>query len=75
MVITISALVYYGLTVESCKPESISATILTKAADPFGRLISYILVGEEIDRFENDQEAYVDLKSLDATVNIQMLNE
>ena len=61
-----------GLKVQSCNPTSIPAIILTQAADPFGRPISYILIGQE-ERFEDNASVSVDNEILDKTVNMQML--
>jgi endonuclease YncB( thermonuclease family) len=64
-----------GTRVKSSEPDSIPATILSKASDPFGRPISYILIGNERNKFKDDEIVNVDLATLDKTVNIQVLKE
>jgi hypothetical protein len=65
-----------GKTVKSCSPETMKATILTRAFDPHGRPISYLYVKQASKDLENKgQVIAVNIQTLDKSINMNLLKE
>lgn len=58
-----------GKTVQSSQPASVPATILTRAADPYGRPIAYVIPGRMPGRLSSE----LDSALLDRTINYSMV--
>jgi hypothetical protein len=64
---------YRGEEVTTCTPNTVRATVLTKAAIPDGRVACYMLVGRNAKTYSDGSTVLVDTDVLNSTINIQLL--
>jgi len=66
---------FAGNKVKTAEPNQIPGAILTKAGEPNGRPVSYVLLGEEVNALENGDWIFVGEDLLEKTINYRMLQE
>ncbi len=66
---------FNGNRVTTCTPNTVRAIILTKALDPHGRPISYLLVGDNTEVYPNGSDVIVDTGLLSKTINMSLLSD
>lgn len=66
---------FKGDRVQAAEPESVSGTILSKAADANGRPVSYILLEDDADQLDNEDWTRVSTALLKKTLNFRLISE
>ena len=66
---------FAGNKVKTAEPGQIPGAILTKAGEPNGRPVSYVLLGDEVNTLENGDWIFVGEDLLEKTINYRMLQE
>ena len=66
---------FRGDQVQAADPDSVSGTILSKAADANGRPVSYVLLEKDANQLEGEDWVRVDAALLKKTLNFQLLTE
>jgi endonuclease YncB( thermonuclease family) len=66
---------FAGNQVKTAEPAQIAGAILTKAGEPNGRPVSYVVLGKDVKTLKNGSWMFVDEDLLEKTINYRMLQE